>query len=86
MPNSLFAPEFLFMSETRRPVVYPLGKGTWLSFHDIPSRVLARGEETNEAQCVPVGTTVTGGGGASSFSLSGGRIFLRSLGRSHNLQ
>ena len=49
------------MTESRRPVVYSPEQGTWLSFHGIPSRIVANGDETDGNYCVSVGTSLPGG-------------------------
>lgn len=49
------------MSDTLPAVIYSPDEGTWLSFHGIPSRIVATGEQTGGALCVSVGTSIAGG-------------------------
>lgn len=49
------------MNEPRRPVLYSPEQGTWLSFHGVPSRIVASGSETDSSYCVSVGTSLPGG-------------------------
>lgn len=48
------------MSDQRHSVIHAPGEGTWLSFHGIPSRIVATGEETDHTYCVSVGTSFPG--------------------------
>lgn len=50
------------MSDHLPTIVHGPGEGIWLSFHGIPSRIVATGEESGEALCVSVGTAIAGGG------------------------
>lgn len=50
------------MSEPRPVVVHPPEGGIWLSFHGIPVRIVATGEETGKGYCVNIGTVEPGGG------------------------
>ncbi|MEM9016361.1 MAG: cupin domain-containing protein [Verrucomicrobiota bacterium] len=49
------------MLTQRSTVIHSRGEGTWLSFHGIPSRIVATGKETGEVYCVSVGTSYPGG-------------------------
>jgi quercetin dioxygenase-like cupin family protein len=49
------------MSDAPHPVIRAPGEGVWLSFHGIPSRIVATGDETGDSFCVSVGTSSPGG-------------------------
>jgi len=49
------------MNDTLPPVIFAPGEGIWLSFHGVPSRLVATGGQTNDAFCVSVGTSFPGG-------------------------
>lgn len=49
------------MSDSLPTVIYKPGEGVWLSFHGIPSRIVATGDQTNDALCGSVGTSIPGG-------------------------
>ncbi len=49
------------MSDSLPALIHGPDGGTWLSFHGIPSRIVATGDDTGDALCVSVGTSFPGG-------------------------